>query len=73
MPSPMDGVALAVGQRVLVKNQTTASQNGIYGITATSSGTFTLNRATDADTPPPNRTAAAWSRSAAARQRRTSV
>ncbi|MBK9095774.1 MAG: isopeptide-forming domain-containing fimbrial protein [Anaerolineae bacterium] len=50
VPSPMDGVALAVGQRVLVKNQTTASQNGIYSITATSSGTFTLNRATDADT-----------------------
>jgi hypothetical protein len=26
----IDGVALAVGDRVLVKNQTTASQNGIY-------------------------------------------
>lgn len=31
----VDGVVLAVGDRVLVKNQTTASQNGIYVVSAT--------------------------------------
>jgi phage-related tail fiber protein len=41
----IDGVALSVGQRVLVKNQTTASQNGIYVVQATA-----WVRATDADT-----------------------
>lgn len=41
----IDGVALAVGNRVLVKNQTTASQNGIYVV---QSGSWA--RATDADT-----------------------
>lgn len=41
----VDGVALAVGNRVLVKNQTTASENGIYIV---ASGAWT--RATDADT-----------------------
>ncbi len=40
----IDGVALAVGDRVLVKNQSTASQNGIYVV---ASGSWT--RATDAD------------------------
>lgn len=40
----VDGVALRVGDRVLVKNQTTASQNGIYVV---QSGAWT--RATDAD------------------------
>ena len=40
----IDGVALSVGDRVLVKNQTTASQNGIYVV---ASGTW--SRATDAD------------------------
>jgi len=40
----VDGVALAVGDRVLVKNQTTASQNGIYVV---ASGAWT--RAADAD------------------------
>ena len=40
----VDGVALAVGDRVLVKNQTTASQNGIYVV---QSGAWT--RASDAD------------------------
>jgi len=42
----IDGVALSVGDRVLVKDQTTASQNGIY-VVASSSWT----RATDADAP----------------------
>src|SRR5210317_40742 len=40
----IDGVALSVGDRVLVKNQTTASENGIYVVA--SSG---WSRATDAD------------------------
>lgn len=41
----IDGVAVAVGDRVLVKNQTTASQNGIYVV---ASGAWT--RADDAST-----------------------
>lgn len=40
----IDGVALSTGQRVLVKNQSTASQNGVY---VTSNGAWT--RATDFD------------------------
>jgi hypothetical protein len=40
----VDGVALAVGDRVLVKDQTTQSQNGIYVV---ASGSWT--RATDMD------------------------
>jgi hypothetical protein len=43
----VDGVALAVGNRVLVKNQDTASENGIYVV---ASGAWT--RATDADNSP---------------------
>jgi len=43
----IDDVALSVGDRVLVKNQTTASQNGIYVV---ASGSWT--RATDADNSP---------------------
>lgn len=41
----IDGVALNVGDRVLVKNQNTTAQNGIYVVAA---GAWT--RATDADT-----------------------
>ncbi|MFW9605927.1 MAG: hypothetical protein ACMV0I_05165, partial [Pseudomonas sp.] len=41
----VDGVALVAGDRVLVKNQTTASQNGLYIVAA---GAWT--RATDSDT-----------------------
>jgi hypothetical protein len=40
----IDGVAVIVGDRVLAKNQTTASQNGVYVVAA---GAWT--RATDAD------------------------
>jgi hypothetical protein len=40
----IDGVALSVADRVLVKNQTTASQNGIYAV---ASGAWT--RTSDAD------------------------
>ena len=43
----IDGVSLAVGQRVLVKNQNTGSQNGIYVV---ASGSWT--RATDFDGSP---------------------
>lgn len=42
----IDGVTLATGNRILIKNQATASENGIY--TVNSSGAPT--RATDADT-----------------------
>ncbi len=41
----IDGIAVIAGDRVLVKNQTTASQNGIYVVAA---GAW--SRATDADT-----------------------
>lgn len=40
----IDGITLSVGDRVLVKNQTTSSQNGIYVV---ASGAWT--RSTDAD------------------------
>jgi hypothetical protein len=42
----IDGVTLATGNRVLVKNQDTASENGIYVVQATGAAV----RATDADT-----------------------
>jgi hypothetical protein len=41
----IDGIALSVGDRVLVKDQSTASQNGIYVVSST-----TWARSTDADT-----------------------
>lgn len=37
-PDTVDGVSLAVGDRVLVKDQTTASQNGIYRVTTVGTG-----------------------------------
>ena len=43
----VDGVALSVGDRVLVKDQTNATQNGIYVVSAT-----TWTRSTDADNNP---------------------
>lgn len=42
----IDGISAASGDRVLVKNQTTASQNGIYVV-----GSSTWTRAADMDTP----------------------
>lgn len=45
--SSIDGVTLTNGMRILLKNQTTASQNGIYTYT---SGTTTLARSTDMPT-----------------------
>ena len=46
-PQTIDGVAVIAGERVLVKNQSTANQNGIYLVAA---GAWT--RATDADSSP---------------------
>jgi hypothetical protein len=43
----LDGVTLATGDRVLVKDETTASRNGIFTV-GTSSGKWRLSRATDA-------------------------
>jgi len=43
----LDGVTLATGQRVLLKNQTTASENGIYVVPA-SGAASRANDATDA-------------------------
>lgn len=42
----VDGVVLATGNRILLKNQTTQSENGIYTVNASGAPT----RATDADT-----------------------
>jgi hypothetical protein len=48
----IDGVTLSVSNRVLVKNQSSAAQNGIYTVTNTGSGStnWVLTRATDFDT-----------------------
>jgi hypothetical protein len=43
----LDGVTLATGNRILVKNQSTASQNGIYVVAATGAP----SRAADFDSP----------------------
>lgn len=48
-PSAVDGVTLVNGDRILVKNQGDAKQNGIYVATAT---TTTWNRASDMDGSP---------------------
>lgn len=47
----IDGITLTAGQRVLVKDQTDAKQNGIYVVTKIGSGTeaFVLTRASDFD------------------------
>lgn len=42
----IDGVTLATGNRILIKNQTTGTENGIYTVNASGAPT----RATDADT-----------------------
>jgi hypothetical protein len=44
--STVDGVTLATGDRILIKNQATGSENGIYVVAASGAPT----RATDADT-----------------------
>lgn len=52
----LDGVSLAVNDRVLVKNQASALQNGIYVVTTVGSGAiaWVLTRAVDADNSPVN-------------------
>ena len=52
----IDGITLASGNRVLVKDQTTQTQNGIYTVTAVGTGgtPYVLTRATDADNSPSN-------------------
>jgi hypothetical protein len=47
-----DGISNSVGDRVLVKNQTTAAQNGIYTVTTVGSGSvaWVLTRSTDMNT-----------------------
>lgn len=42
----VDGVTLVAGQRVLVKNQSTASQNGIYVVPATGAATLATDSVT---------------------------
>jgi hypothetical protein len=49
-PNTLDGVALVASDRILVKDQTTASQNGIYVVTNLGTGANgTWSRAGDAD------------------------
>ena len=52
--STLDGVSVALGNRILIKDQTDAKQNGIYTITTVGSGSvpYVLTRATDADNNP---------------------
>lgn len=48
-PTTIDGVAIAQGDRILVKDQSTQTQNGIYVVTAT---TTVWDRASDQDGSP---------------------
>jgi hypothetical protein len=49
----VDGTAVAATNRILVKNQVSGAQNGVYVVTQTGNGgaPFILTRATDFDTP----------------------
>jgi hypothetical protein len=49
----LDGAAVSVGGRVLIKNQASALQNGVYTLTNNGSGStpWVLTRSTDMDTP----------------------
>jgi len=52
-PSTVDGVSLVANDRILVKNQTTASQNGIYKVDTVGTGANgSWSRTTDADGSP---------------------
>ncbi|NLH74729.1 MAG: DUF11 domain-containing protein [Verrucomicrobia bacterium] len=44
-----DGVTLAVGDRVLVRAQSTANQNGVYVVTSVAGGNMNMTRAADFD------------------------
>lgn len=50
----IDGVSVSTGNRILVKSQTDAKENGIYTVTAVGDGStaWQLTRATDADNNP---------------------
>jgi hypothetical protein len=48
-PLTLDGVAVAAGDRILVKNQSTGSQNGIY-LVSYSAPNYSYARSSDADT-----------------------
>jgi hypothetical protein len=52
----VDSTAVVVGNRIVVKNETTAANNGIYAVTQTGSGAapYILTRATDANQPGTN-------------------
>lgn len=52
----LDGVTLSTGDRILIKNQSTGSQNGIYTVNASGAPT----RATDADSGAELVSAAVW-------------
>ena len=45
----IDGVTLQTGDRILIKNQTTASQNGIYNVNASGAPSRTTDMATGAN------------------------
>ncbi len=46
----IDGLTLVLGDRILIKDQINAWENGIYSLTDTTAG-YTLTRTTDFDTP----------------------
>jgi hypothetical protein len=48
----IDGITLTASQRVLIKDQSTATQNGVYQVTTVGDGStnWVLTRTTDADT-----------------------
>ena len=52
--STLDGESVVVGERILIKNQTDAKQNGIYVLTNAGSGStpWVMTRATDSDNNP---------------------
>jgi hypothetical protein len=52
--STLDGQTVSVGQRILIKDQTTQLQNGIYTLTTVGSGSapWVITRATDNDQTP---------------------
>jgi hypothetical protein len=48
----IDGITVGLGDRILVKNQASQIQNGVYGVTVLGTGStaFVLTRTTDSDT-----------------------